>query len=96
MSTTDFKRIHFYESFVRFHGHFYSGEGYMAVAEGAKAVLIRNDPGQIVVLVKSPEYIELASAMIAAERDLDLNDVNFEYKFLVGAFDIEAKFMFVA
>lgn len=91
-----YENVHFYESFVRFHGHFYSGDGYMAVADGARAVLIRNNPGQIVVLVKSPEYIELASAMIAAERDLDLNDVNFEYKLLVGSFDFEAKFMFVA
>lgn len=94
MSTTDFKCIHFYNSYVKANsGERYLGNGYLAIDPEDRQALVLHWHGNVTVLIETADYMSLATACIDHSIQQLVPDAT-EIKIAIGGFDAELKFDF--
>lgn len=94
MSTTDFKRINFYNSYVKANsGERYLGNGYLAIDPEDRQALVLHWHGDVTVLIETADYMPLATACIDHSIQQLVPDAT-EIKIAIGGFDAELKFDF--
>lgn len=94
MSTTDFKRISFYDSYVKANsGEHYLGNGYLAIDSEDRQALVLHWHGDVIVLIETADYMPLATACIGHSIQQLVPDAT-DIKIAIGGFDAELKFDF--
>ena len=94
MSTTDFKRISFYNGYVKANsGELYLGNGYLAIDSEDRQALVLHWHGDVIVLIETADYMPLATACIDHSIQRFVPDAT-DIKIVIGGFDAELKFDF--